>query len=108
MSFISKEEGKQKFQNQITNYNSIKDSPILVVNIGSGVSILTIDKNQQGELKAERVGGTSLGGGFFMGLANLLVGQNNFHKLLEMAQKGNVKFTDFTPEDFPEVTLDLS
>jgi len=45
MSFISKEEGKQKFQNQITNYNSIKDSPILVVNIGSGVSILTIDKN---------------------------------------------------------------
>lgn len=47
------------------------------------------------------MGGTSLGGGFFMGLANLLTGENNFHKLLEMAQKGDVKYTDFTPVDFP-------
>jgi type II pantothenate kinase len=61
------------------------------------VSILTIDENEKGELKAERVGGTSLGGGFFLGLANLLVGENNFHKLLEMAEKGNFKYTDITP-----------
>jgi hypothetical protein len=39
-----------------------------------------------------------------MGLANLLVGENNFHRLVEMAEKGNFKYTDFTPEDFPEVT----
>jgi len=36
-----------------------------------------------------------------MGLANLLTGKNNFHELLEMAQKGDVKFVDFIPEDFP-------
>lgn len=47
--------------------------PILVVNVGSGVSILKVT-DENGELSAERVGGTSLGGGFFMGLANLLTG----------------------------------
>lgn len=36
-----------------------------------------------------------------MGLANLLIGENNFHNLLSMAQKGDVKYTDFTPDDFP-------
>lgn len=54
------------------------------------------------------MGGTSLGGGFFMGLANLLIGENNFHKLLEMAQKGDVNFTDLTPTDFPEIPKELS
>ena len=43
-----------------------------------------------------------------MGLANLLTGENNFHKLLEMAQKGDVKYTDFTPVDFPQVPKQLS
>lgn len=39
-----------------------------------------------------------------MGLANLLIGQNNFSKLLQMAQQGDVKYVDFTPNDFPEVS----
>lgn len=69
---------------------------------------MLVENNEKGELKAERVGGTSLGGGFFMGLANLLVGENSFHKLLEMAQKGDIKYTDFTPTDFPEVNDELS
>ena len=52
---------------------------------------------------ADRIGGTSLGGGFFLGLANLLVGENNFHKLLKMAEVGKVRNVDFIPEDFPEI-----
>lgn len=63
-----------RLKNRVTNYTSINDDPLLVVNIGSGVSILLVSQNETGELKAERVGGTSLGGGFFMGLANLLIG----------------------------------
>lgn len=43
-----------------------------------------------------------------MGLANLLVGENNFQKLLKLAEKGDVKNTDFIPEDFPEVNGELS
>lgn len=45
-----------------------------MVNVGSGVSILKVEEKENKELTAERVGGTSLGGGFFMGLANLLIG----------------------------------
>jgi pantothenate kinase len=33
-------------------------------------------------------------------MANLLTGENNYQKLLEMAQKGNEANTDFTPKDF--------
>ena len=54
------------------------------------------------------MGGTSLEGGFFLGLANLLVGENNFHKLLKMAEDGKIKNIDFIPEDFPELEGDLT
>ena len=43
-----------------------------------------------------------------MGLANLLVGENNFQKLLKMAEVGQVKNVDFIPEDFPEIEGELS
>ena len=37
----------------------------------------------------ERVNGTSIGGGFFLGLAHLLTGENNFNKLLETSNEGD-------------------
>jgi pantothenate kinase len=37
-----------------------------MVNVGSGVSILKIDKNIDNTVKCERVGGTCLGGGEYL------------------------------------------
>jgi len=43
--------------------------PYLLVNVGSGLSIIKfIDKDNY-----ERISGSSLGGGMFLGIANLLI-----------------------------------
>uniref|UniRef100_A0A5S6QEF7 pantothenate kinase n=1 Tax=Trichuris muris TaxID=70415 RepID=A0A5S6QEF7_TRIMR len=59
--------------------------PYLVVNIGSGVSILAVDDKQT----FRRVSGTSLGGGTFQGLCCLLAGTESFEEALESAAKGD-------------------
>lgn len=38
--------------------------------------------------KYERVGGTSLGGGMFLGLCNTLTGIKDYDKLLQMSKQG--------------------
>lgn len=58
--------------------------PMLVVNIGSGVSMLQVG----GAGAFARVGGSSLGGGTFMGLARLLTGVADFGQLESMAEVG--------------------
>ncbi|XP_013873476.1 pantothenate kinase 2, mitochondrial isoform X2 [Austrofundulus limnaeus] len=58
--------------------------PLLLVNIGSGVSILAVySKNNY-----KRVTGTSLGGGTFLGLCCLLTGCSTFEEALEIASQG--------------------
>ncbi|KZZ93295.1 pantothenate kinase [Moelleriella libera RCEF 2490] len=59
--------------------------PYLLVNIGSGVSILKVD----GPRSYQRVGGTSLGGGTLWGLLSLLTGARNFDDMLEAAGHGD-------------------
>eukprot|EP01018_Ginkgo_biloba_P034746 Gb_24820 [translate_table: standard] len=60
--------------------------PYLVVNIGSGVSILRVDSPD----KFERVGGTSLGGSTFLGLASALTGCNSsFEEAVSLAIRGD-------------------
>lgn len=63
-----------------------KDSiyPFLLVNIGSGVSVVKFTDSG-----IERVGGTSLGGGLFLGLCNTLTGINDYDKLLQMSKEGD-------------------
>lgn len=58
--------------------------PYLVVNIGSGVSILKVT----GPSSFERVGGTSLGGGTFYGLCRALTGCTSFEEALRLAELG--------------------
>ncbi|XP_069016852.1 pantothenate kinase 2, mitochondrial isoform X2 [Embiotoca jacksoni] len=58
--------------------------PLLLVNIGSGVSILAV----YSENNYKRVTGTSLGGGTFLGLCCLLTGCSTFEEALEMASEG--------------------
>lgn len=59
--------------------------PYLLVNIGSGVSMVKVS----GPKQYERVGGTSLGGGTLWGLLSLLTGARTFDDMLALAEKGD-------------------
>ncbi|XP_054885687.1 pantothenate kinase 1a isoform X1 [Poeciliopsis prolifica] len=69
--------------------------PMLLVNIGSGVSILAV----YSENNYKRVTGTSLGGGTFLGLCCLLTGCETFEEALEMASKGDSTNVDKLVKD---------
>ena len=59
--------------------------PYLLVNIGSGVSMIKVS----GPKQYERIGGTSLGGGTLWGLLSLLTGARTFDDMLDLAEKGD-------------------
>ena len=70
--------------------------PYLVVNIGSGVSILKIT----GPGKHERVSGSSVGGGTYWGLCRLLVeGATSYEALLDLAEAGDAESVDMLVKD---------
>ena len=69
--------------------------PYLVVNIGSGVSILRID----GENECERVSGSGLGGGTFTGLGRLMTDLRSFDEMLAAAVDGDSNNVDMLVED---------
>ncbi|XP_051502494.1 pantothenate kinase 1-like isoform X2 [Myxocyprinus asiaticus] len=69
--------------------------PMLLVNIGSGVSILAVYSKDN----YKRVTGTSLGGGTFLGLCCLLTGCETFEEALEMASKGDSTNVDKLVKD---------
>ncbi|CEG43965.1 pantothenate kinase [Plasmopara halstedii] len=69
--------------------------PFLLVNIGSGVSIIKIT----GELNYERVSGTSLGGGTFLGLCRTLSKLRTFDEAMDASIEGNSNELDMTVGD---------
>ena len=69
--------------------------PYLVVNIGSGVSILKVE----GPGKYERISGSSLGGGTYWGLCRLLTGCKTFDEVLDLAEMGDSDVVDMTVGD---------
>ncbi|CAI9092932.1 OLC1v1028300C1 [Oldenlandia corymbosa var. corymbosa] len=69
--------------------------PYLLVNIGSGVSMIKVD----GDDKFERVSGTSVGGGTFWGLGKLLTKCKSFDELLELSHSGNNRVIDMLVGD---------
>ncbi|XP_018906809.1 pantothenate kinase 3 isoform X1 [Bemisia tabaci] len=71
-------------------YDFSQPYPFLVVNIGSGVSVLAV----YGPNDYKRVSGTSLGGGTFLGLCCLLTGCNSFEEAIELATLGDNKSVD--------------
>ncbi|KAB7502247.1 Pantothenate kinase 1 [Armadillidium nasatum] len=70
---------------QKCTYDFSNPYPYLIVNIGSGVSILSV----YGPNNYKRVSGTSLGGGTFLGLCCLLTSCQTFEEAIELAAKGN-------------------
>lgn len=59
--------------------------PYLLVNIGSGVSMIKVS----GPSQYQRIGGSSLGGGTLWGLLSLLTQAKSFDEMLGMAEKGD-------------------
>ncbi|KAJ1969411.1 hypothetical protein IWQ62_000645 [Dispira parvispora] len=59
--------------------------PYILVNIGSGVSILKVTGNDE----YERISGTSLGGGTLWGLLTLLTKARTFDEMLELSKTGD-------------------
>ncbi|KAK3925782.1 4'-phosphopantetheine phosphatase [Frankliniella fusca] len=64
--------------------------PYMLVNIGSGVSIMKVES----ENCHERIGGTATGGGTFWGLGSLLTSAKGFDELLDLAEKGDHRNVD--------------
>jgi pantothenate kinase len=69
--------------------------PYLLVNIGSGVSILRCTSRDS----FERVSGTSLGGGMFWGLCKLLTGVTSFEQVKQLSSEGDNSKVDLLVGD---------
>jgi len=69
--------------------------PYMLVNIGSGVSILKVESDN----RYERIGGTATGGGTFWGLGTLLTKAKSFDELLDLAEKGDHRKADMLVKD---------
>lgn len=69
--------------------------PYLLVNIGSGVSMIKVS----GPRQFQRVGGTHLGGGTFWGIMSLLTGARTFDDMLAMADTGDNSGVDMLVGD---------
>ncbi|RCK57970.1 Pantothenate kinase [Candida viswanathii] len=71
--------------------------PYLLVNIGSGVSMIKVTK--PGPDGFERIGGSSLGGGTLWGLLSLLTDAKDYNEMLEMALNGDNENIDLLVGD---------
>jgi type II pantothenate kinase len=69
--------------------------PYILVNVGSGVSILLVKDDRH----FKRVSGTPIGGGTFLGLCKIIAGCSTFEEALDLAQRGNPKNVDMTVGD---------
>ena len=92
-TFIPSDSGNQPRKVVIPMKQSVY--PFILVNIGSGVSILRVTS----EDICERVGGCPMGGGTFFGLARLLAGWLSFNEALAQAGKGNKNNVDMLVRD---------
>lgn len=78
-----------------TNTKFTDSYPYILVNIGSGVSILLV----KSEKKYKRISGTSIGGGTFLGLCCLLTGCQTYEEAIELATRGDSTKVDKLVKD---------
>lgn len=85
---------KRQFRRMETDESKF-EFPMLLVSIGSGVSIIKVLNFNS----FERVSGTMIGGGTLIGLSNLLTGNREFEKIIQKAQMGNNAHVDMLVKD---------
>mmetsp|Transcript_126042 Transcript_126042/g.199809 ORF Transcript_126042/g.199809 Transcript_126042/m.199809 type:complete len:527 (-) Transcript_126042:275-1855(-) len=71
--------------------------PFIIVNMGSGVSILRVDSASQDDFV--RIGGTACGGSTFLGLARALTSAKTFQEALKLAEAGDAAKCDLLVHD---------
>ncbi|ELR61337.1 Pantothenate kinase 4, partial [Bos mutus] len=91
-AFVYQKDSDPEFRFQ-TNHPNI--FPYLLVNIGSGVSIVKVET----EDRFEWIGGSSIGGGTFWGLGALLTKTKKFDELLQLASRGQHTNVDMLVQD---------
>ncbi|MCQ6561172.1 type II pantothenate kinase [Paenibacillus mendelii] len=64
--------------------NDFEEDAYLVTNVGTGTSIHHVTEHWQ-----QRMGGTGVGGGTMMGLAQLLTGLTDYEEIVRLAAKGS-------------------
>lgn len=69
--------------------------PYLLVNIGSGVSMVKVSSPET----FERIGGSSLGGGTLWGLLSLITGARSFDEMLDLSSQGDNSRVDMLVGD---------
>ncbi|KAJ8754560.1 hypothetical protein K2173_005721 [Erythroxylum novogranatense] len=82
-------------QKEFVQIDQIDLFPYLLVNVGSGVSMIKVD----GDGKFQRVSGTNVGGGTYWGLGRLLTKCKSFDELLELSQRGDNRTIDMLVGD---------
>ncbi|WRT64101.1 pantothenate kinase [Kwoniella shivajii] len=83
------------FADTLEGTDPVPHFPCLIVNIGSGVSIVKVDEDGS----FERVSGTSLGGGTLWGLLSLLTDAENFDEMLLLSEQGDNSAVDMLVGD---------
>ncbi|KAL1524097.1 hypothetical protein AB1Y20_019007 [Prymnesium parvum] len=71
----------------------------IYVSIGSGVSILEIERSAGGGTKYRRVGGSSVGGSTFWGLVKLLTSCETFDEVIRLTESGSSANVDMLVGD---------
>lgn len=72
----------------------------IVVSMGTGTAIV---KASQGNVI--HLGGTGVGGGTLMGLSKCILNANDFHTIVEMAEKGSLDNVDLTIKDISQKAI---
>ena len=97
--WLSDEKPRQNFESEcrfLDSDVSVNLFPFILVNIGSGVSIVKVD----GTDKFERISGSALGGGTFWGLCNLLCPDcKEFSEASRLAVAGDASKLNLLVED---------
>lgn len=84
-------------QNPPSNY--------IYVSIGSGVSILEVERHPSGKTRYRRVGGSSVGGSTFWGLVKLLTSCETFDEVIRLTESGSSANVDMLVSDTYRVLL---
>ena len=85
----------RKVQRDSISASDSSTYPYLVVTIGTGVSILRVD----GPRQYERVSGSTIGGGTYLGLIRLLTDVEDFDDVMRLAECGNPSKVDMMVGD---------
>lgn len=71
----------------------VPEGPSMIVNIGTGVSVLYVGED------IERVTGTCIGGGTLLGLATAILGVSSYEEILDLCEIGEPSNCDFMLTD---------